>query len=211
MDHLIQGVQAYQVVLRGPYLLLVLEVQVTHPYLYHPLVLGVLAYQIQEALAFLANLAVLDDLSHLACLVVLAGHFDLAFLDQVDLVGQAVLLHPVAQLVLALQDVLSLLVVLVALVPHSSQVFQNQASLLGQQVLGTLGALCDQVVLADPSLCLLLAPVILVVPADLCDLALLWALVGLEIPAPLVYLFLVAQVVLGDPESLAAQLALLHP
>lgn len=204
-------VQAYQAVLRGPYLLLVLEVQVTHPYLYHPLVLEVLVYQIQEALAFLANLVVLDDLSHLACLAVLAGHFDLAFLDQVYLVGQAVLLHQMAQLVLALQDVLSVLVVLVALVPHSSQVFQNQEALVGQQVPGIPGALCDQVVLASPFLYRLWVQVIPVVLADLCDLALLWTLVDLVIPVPLVYLFLAAQVVLGDPEALAAQLALLYP
>lgn len=211
MDQLVQGVQAYQVVLHGPYLLWALEVQVVHPYLYHPLVLGVLVYQIQAVLAFLANLVVLRDLSHLACPVALAGHFDLAFLDQVDLVGQAVPLHQVAQLVQALQDVLSHLVVLVALVPHSIQVFQNQAALLDQQVLGALGALCDQVVLAGPSLCLLWVLVILAVLADLCDLALPWALVGLVIPVPPVYLFLVAQVVLGDPEALAAQLALPHP
>ena len=211
MDHLAQGIQAYQVNPHGLYLLLVREVQVAHPCLYHPLVLGVLVYQIQAVLVFLADLVVLDDLSHLACLAVLVGHFGLAFLDQVHLVGQVVLLHQVAQLVLALQDALCLLVVLVVLVPHSIQVFQNQAALLGQQVLGVQGALCVQVVLAGPSPCLLWVLVILEALADLCDLALLWALVGLVIPAPLVYLFLVAQVVLGDPEALVVQQALLHP
>lgn len=211
MDHLVQGVQAFQGVLLDPYLLLVLEIPVAHPYLCRPLVLGDLVYQIQAVLAFLANLVVLDDLSHLACLAVLAGHFDLAFLDQVDLVGQAVLLHQVAQLLLDLQDILSLLVVLVGLVPRSTQVFQNQEALLGQLVLGDLGALCDQVVLAGPSLSLLWVLVILEVLEDLCDLALLWALVDLVILVPQVYLFLVAQVVLGDLEALAVQLALHHP
>lgn len=145
----------------------------THPCLYHPLVQGVLVYQIQEALAFLANLVVLDDLSHLACLAVLAGHFDLAFLDQVDLVGQAVLFHQMVQLVLTLQDVLSLLEVLVVLVPHSSQAFQNQLALEGQAVLETLEALCDQVVQVVPFLYCLWVQVVPVVLANLCDLALL--------------------------------------
>lgn len=182
-----------------------------HSYLYHPLVLGVLVYQIQAVLAFPADLVVLGDLLHLAYLAVLADHFDLAFLDQVVLVGQAVLLHQKAQLVLALQDVLSLLVVLVDLVPHLTQVFQNQAVLLGQLVLGAQGALCDPVVLAGPSLYLLWVLVILVGLADLCDLVLLLAPVGLVIPAPLIYLFLVAQEVLEDPEVQAVQMALPHP
>lgn len=211
MYHLVQGDQAYQVVLHGLYLPLVLEIQVAHPYLYHPLVLTFLVYQIQVTRAFLANLVVRDDLSHLACLAVLAGHFGLASLDQVHLEDQAVLLHQVAQVVLALQGVLCHLVALVALVPHLIQVFQSQAALLGQQVLGALGALCDQVVRAGPSPCLLWVQVIQEVLADLCDLAPLWALVGLVIPVPLVYLFLVDQVVLEDPEALAAQLALLLP
>lgn len=208
---MVQKVQAYQVDRCNPYLPLVQVIQVAHSYLYHPLVLGVPVYQILAILAFLANLVVLEDLSHLACLVVLVDHFDLASLDQVDLLGQAVLFHLVVQLALDVLDVPFLLVVPVVLVCHSIQVYQNQAILLDQQAQGALEALCVQVVLATPSLCLLWVPAVLVNLEDLCDLAHLWApfdLVNLE---HLVYLCLEVQVVLGVLEALAVQVVLLHP
>lgn len=175
------------------------------------MVLGVPVYQILAILAFLANLVVLEDLSHLACLVVLVDHFDLASLDQVDLLGQAVLFHLVVQLALDVLDVPFPLVVPVVLVCHSIQVYQNQAILLDQQAQGALEALCVQVVLAAPSLCLLWVLAVLVNLEDLCDLAHLWApfdLVNLE---HLVYLFLEVQVVLGVLEALAVLVVLLHP
>lgn len=175
------------------------------------MVLGVPVYQILAILAFLANLVVLEDLSHLACLVVLVDHFDLASLDQVDLLGQAVLFHLVVQLALDVLDVPFPLVVPVVLVCHSIQVYQNQAILLDQQAQGALKALCVQVVLATPSLCLLWVPAVLVNLEDLCDLAHLWApfdLVNLE---HLVYLFLEVQVVLGVLEALAVLVVLLDP
>lgn len=121
--------------------------------------------------------------------------------------GQAVLLHLVAQLVPALQDGLSLPGVRVGLVPHSTQASQNQAVLLVQLVLGVLGAPCAQAVQAGPSPSLPWVLVILVVLADPCDLVLLLPPAGLAVPAPLVYLFLAAPVVLGDPEVLAVQMA----
>lgn len=182
-----------------------------HSNLYHPLDLGVLVCQILAVLAFLANLVVQDDPLDLVHLVVLVGHFGLAYLVPVNLVNQAVPAHQVVLIVLALPEALYLLVVLVVLVPHSIQVFQSQAILWVQQVLGALEALYDQAVLVVPSPCLLLVLVILEVQEDLCDLALLWTQVDLVILEHLVYLFQVTQVAQGDPVDLAVQVAQVHP
>lgn len=182
-----------------------------HSNLYRPLDPRVRVCQILAILAFLANPVVQGDPLDLVYLAVLVGHFDLASLVQVNLVNQA--FHPpqVVQLALAVQEALYLPVVLVALVAHSIQVFQCQAILWVQLVPGALGALCDQAVLACPSLCLLLVLVILEVQEDLCDLVLLWPLVDPVIPVHLVYLFRVTQVGQEDPVGLAVQVALVHP